>query len=166
MQYFQDSATKKIYSFENDVVATKTDGVYSFKTAKGVALAVPSTLQLTAVPTAPAPTLRQQAASLLAAGFTITSVGTPALNGTYACDAGAQMIINNMASQISRTGGSAFPLGLEVLPWPDITGEVHDFPSVALWLDFEQALMNFVTAANIAVMTNTGALPAASATIA
>jgi Caudovirales tail fibre assembly protein. len=37
---------------------------------------------------APAPTLAQQAAAALGAGLTITSTGTPALNGTYAVASG------------------------------------------------------------------------------
>ncbi len=165
MQYFQDASTKKLYAFGTDVTAVQTEGVWSFKTAHGTTLAVPKTLQPAAAPVSPALTLRQQATALLAAGFTIESLSTPALNGTYACNANAQLRLNNMAAQIARAGGTAFPLGLEVLPWPDINGAVHEFPSVALWLDFEQALMNFVTAADIVVMTNAGTLPAASATI-
>jgi hypothetical protein len=165
MQYFQDTVTKKCHAYGTDVTATHVDGVWSFKNARGTALIAPTTLIPTAPPATPAPTLRQQASVLLAAGFTISSISTPALDGTYRCDFGAQMMINKMAAQIARAGGTAFPLALEVLPWPDIKGALHEFPSVALWLDFEQALMNFVTAADIVVMTNTGTLPAASATI-
>lgn len=45
MQNFQDSATSKYWQFEDDVVVTDTNGVYSFTTATGALLNVPTTLQ-------------------------------------------------------------------------------------------------------------------------
>ena len=56
MQTFQDTATNKIWQFENDVVVTDTAGVYSFATSKGVQLTnTPTTLQPYIIP-APTPT--------------------------------------------------------------------------------------------------------------
>lgn len=45
MQDFIDSASGALYAFEDDVLVTDTDGVYSFSTADGVALNVPTTLK-------------------------------------------------------------------------------------------------------------------------
>ena len=55
MQTFIDTATQKIWQYEDDVIVTDTAGVYSFKTAAGVALNSPATLQPYTIP-APTPT--------------------------------------------------------------------------------------------------------------
>jgi len=59
MQTFIDTMTQKIWAFDDDVMATVTDGVYSFQAASGMELSVPSTLQPYALP---APTPEQIAA--------------------------------------------------------------------------------------------------------
>lgn len=56
MQTFKDSATGQIYEYEDDVIATNTAGVYTFKAAHGMALAAPTTLQPYMIP---APTSAQ-----------------------------------------------------------------------------------------------------------
>ena len=56
-------------------------------------------------PTSPAsPPLAQQAAAALAAGITIASASTPALNGTYAIDPASQMKIMATSQYISVNG--------------------------------------------------------------
>jgi hypothetical protein len=117
------------------------------------------------VPPTPTLTLAQQAAAALNAGLTITSTSTPTLNGTYNVDAVAQANINSMYNLIQRAGGSAFPGGLTEMPWADINGTVHTFASVGDFLAFETAVGDYVLALNLIAITNTGTMPAASATI-
>lgn len=45
MQAFNDSATGKMWAFEDDVKVIDNNGVYSFETAQGVTLNVPKTLK-------------------------------------------------------------------------------------------------------------------------
>ena len=60
MQTFIDTATNKVYQYENDVVVTESGGVYTFTTAHGLVLTTPSTLQPYVIP---APTPAQLAAT-------------------------------------------------------------------------------------------------------
>jgi hypothetical protein len=116
-------------------------------------------------PAPPPPTLAQQAVAMIAAGLTITSTATPALNGTYGCDAAAQQNIGNMYNLIQRAGGNAFPGGLTSLPWADKSGTPHIFESVSDFLAFETAIGDFVLQCQLVAVTNAGTLPAATATI-
>ena len=54
MQTFRDSATGKVWQFDDDVKALAMNGIYAFTTAAGVKLTTPSTLQpyTAAAPTA------------------------------------------------------------------------------------------------------------------
>lgn len=70
-----------------------------------------------------------QLAVKLASGIAITSTGTPAINGTYALDAGTQADMANIAATCAFTGG--FPGGGASFAYPDITGAPKTFPSVA-----------------------------------
>ena len=54
MQTFIDTATSKVYQYEDDVVVTEANGVYTFTTPNGVVLTTPSTLQPYTIP-APTP---------------------------------------------------------------------------------------------------------------
>ena len=54
MQTFIDTATQKVYQYEDDVVVTLKNGVYSFSTSFGTSLNTPSTLQPYTIP-APTP---------------------------------------------------------------------------------------------------------------
>ena len=62
--------------------ATETDGVWSF-----------------AAPVAPTPTLAQAAAALVAAGLTVTSTSTPALNGVYNVQSGVSFGQQDIATE-------------------------------------------------------------------
>lgn len=64
MQTFKDSVTDKVWQFDADVIVTDTNGVYSFATAAGMPLELPTTLQPY---TAPAPTAAQLLAQAQAA---------------------------------------------------------------------------------------------------
>jgi hypothetical protein len=113
---------------------------------------------------APAPTLAQQAAALLAVGLTITSTATPALNGVYACDDAAQAKLSRVYGLIERAGG-AFPAALAAMPWTDQSGAPHVFPTVAQFLALETAVGDFVLACDLIIATNSGTLPPATAAI-
>ena len=51
MQIFQNTADQTIWQFNPDVLVTDTNGVFSFKTAFGVPLVVPTTLVPFTIPT-------------------------------------------------------------------------------------------------------------------
>ena len=44
MQTYQDSATSQFWQFEDDVVVTESNGVYTFTAPSGLVLKTPSTL--------------------------------------------------------------------------------------------------------------------------
>jgi len=111
----------------------------------------------------PAPTLAQQAAAALNAGIAITSTGTPALNGTYACDNLTQAKLSRVATFIAVNG--KFPAGLTAMPWPDITGAVHEFPTIAEFQALASAVANYVVELDAVIMGLTTTLPSASTTI-
>jgi hypothetical protein len=117
------------------------------------------------LPTTPlGPTLAQQAASALSAGLAITSTGTPALNGTYACNPAMQQNMASMYNLIQRAGGNAFPGGLTSLPWP-VAGGTVTFNSVAEFLAMETAVGDYVMQLNLIITTNSGTLPPPTTTI-
>ena len=111
------------------------------------------------------PTSAQQAIAALAAGLTISSTSTPAINGTYATDDAEQARLNRVYSMIERAGG-VFPSGLTSMPWPLADGTVVEFPSVSVFLNVEQAIGEYVLALDLIRTTNSGTLPSASVTIA
>lgn len=117
-------------------------------------------------PGAPSRTLAQQGAALIAAGLTITSTGTPALNGVYAvADSvpfGRQDIANE--AQFVSTFGE-FTNGGTTLAWPLLSGAMVTFPSTAEFMAFAKAVAQF-RAAILAAMATNGLLPSGTATIA
>ena len=117
-------------------------------------------------PPPPVLTLAQQATAALGAGLTITSTNMPSLNGTYACDDAAQARINRVYALIQRVGGAAFPASMTSLPWPDKSGALHTFTSVAEFLAFETAIGDYVLALDMIQATNSGTLPSSTANIA
>ena len=60
MQTFIDTATNKVYQYEDNVVVTEASGIYTFTTPSGLVLTTPSTLQPYTIP---APTSAQLAAT-------------------------------------------------------------------------------------------------------
>ena len=123
---------------------------------------VPYAGQTIYVPATPAPSLSQQAQAMLAAGLSITSTSTPALNGTYAADAITQS--NVMAEMVSLLANAAFTNGTTTLAWPDATGAPHNF-TAAQFKAFATAEGQFVGVLAPVIATNAGTLPSASATI-
>lgn len=112
----------------------------------------------------PAPTAAQLAAAAyaewIAAGLTVTSAGTPALNGVYAIDAQTQIDISTEAQFVSTfsefTNGTATNLS-----WPLASGTLVTFPTTAAFMSFAKVAAQTVAAAKLAAAQGT-ALPSAA----
>lgn len=100
---------------------------------------------------------------MLAAGCQIVSTGTPALDGTYACDNATQQHI--MAEMISVLTNNVFADGGSTVAWADIAGASHTF-TVAQFKAFSTAIAAFVATNLRIAASNTGTLPAQPITIA
>lgn len=150
MQIFIDTTTQKQWAFDDDVVATQSNGVYSFVDARGAPIATPLTLQ-PYVPTgaeiaaqqaaAAQAALMLQANAALDAGIAIKSTSTPALNGTYAVDRLSQMDI--IAIETSLNAGKGFPGGSSTFSYPDVGGVPHTFTE-ANFTNFAAAIRDYV----------------------
>lgn len=103
------------------------------------------------------PTSAQAVAQKLANGIAITSTGTPALNATYALDQVTQQDIVSIWAYIKEH--AAFPAGMVSLPFPDINGALHSFPTPAQFVAFATACADIVTQIKL------GVSPMQSATI-
>ena len=125
--------------------------------------AVNNSALVTYTPPTPPPTLAQQAAALIAGGITITSTGTPGLDGVYACDATAQSNLQAVQTYILTNG--KFPGSSGTYPWLDTTGAAHVFPSVTEFEAFASRVADFVADCTLIMLTNSGTLPVASANI-
>ena len=120
-----------------------------------------------APPAPPAPTLAQQAAAAIAAGLTITSTSTPALNGTYAVASGVPFGREDIGTEAQFVSTfSEFTNGTTTLDWPLIDGKTFvTFPTTASFMAFAKAAAQFYAACKAVAATGAGSLPAASATI-
>jgi hypothetical protein len=115
-------------------------------------------------PPAPTPpTLAQQAQTALAAPVDITSTSTPSLNGAYAITDIDQAHITAVVTNILLTG--SFPGGASTYDWPDASGALHTFPSVAEFKSFATALSAYVAALIGCTTGAVSALPNSSITI-
>ncbi|HQT65348.1 MAG TPA: hypothetical protein PLO16_12630 [Acidocella sp.] len=160
----------KIYTYQNGTRATVA-GIQTKTTqddASWTAYDVPDVSwlsivngQIVAATSAPAAPLSQQAAALIAAGLTITSTSTPAINGTYACNAAAQANFSEIETYI--LANNALPQ--TPLPWP-VAGGLVAIPSTALFKEIATVVANFVEVCDEVVTANAGTLPAASVAIA
>lgn len=105
------------------------------------------------------PTLAQHATAELAAGLSITSASTPALNGTYpADDATAQNVTGILAAM-----GAGVTLPAE-MPWPAATGPAVPM-SATQFKALAGAVLSFRMALAPLIAGAPGTLPSASATI-
>lgn len=105
----------------------------------------------------------QSAAQLMAAGLTITSTATPALNGTYDVDDAAQSNIVSEMLCIQVSG--KFADGGTTLAWPDKAGTIHTFPSTADFTAFALAAAAFVANCSKVASGASTLLPLNTATI-
>lgn len=119
-----------------------------------------------APPGEPTLTPTQQAQVLIAAGLTVTSTGTPSLDGVYIVADGVpfgRQDIANEAQFVSTFG--EFTNGGTTLAWPLLSGAMVTFPSTAEFMAFAKAVAQFRAAILAAVATN-GTLPSNTTTIA
>ena len=101
-----------------------------------------SPADLTTVLPAPAPTPEQQYAAAIAAGCAIVSTGTPALDGTYALDAGS--ISDIQSEQAFIAAYTEFSTATPTMAWPVVGGAVT-FPTTTAALAVFKALAQYVT---------------------
>ena len=81
-------------------------------------------------PVPPAPTPQRVHDQAIAAGLTIVSTGTPALNGTYGLDAMSRANLAGIGAALAL--GIGFPPGnAPTLSYGDQTGAVHTFDATA-----------------------------------
>lgn len=85
------------------------------------------------------------------AGVVITSTGTPALNGTYACDSDTQR--NIVSEQVYISADGTFTNGGSTMAWPDMVGAYHLFPSTTEFTAFAKAVAQYVQALATALAT-------------
>lgn len=119
-------------------------------------------------PPPPPPTLAQQAANLIASGFTLTSTSASGLDGVYFIGTGQSFGQQDIATEANFISTfSEFTNGATSnLPWPLMNGSLVVFPTTTHFLNFAKAVGQFVAAVKVAVATNASGLPAASGTIA
>ena len=108
---------------------------------------------------APAESLSDQAAAMLASGVTITSTGTPAISGLYLGDPFTWMKILGIVSFIGVN--ATFPGGGSTYVFKGKT-----FPSTASFIALATAYADWVAQLEQIVDMGTGTLPAATVTIA
>ena len=146
-----------------------SDSVYvAWMAAGGVPTRITSEAELADVlaaqyPPGWPPTLAHQAGALLAGGLTVTSASTPALNGTYACDASA--ISHITAEMLAVVANGTFADGATEVAWADMNGVPHAFPTIASWKPFALAVGQFVAAATKAAIGASTVLPPNTAAI-
>lgn len=94
----------------------------------------------------PAPSAAQIAVAagleLLATGIAITSISTSALDAVYSLSAQSQLDISAVDLYILRN--STFPRGLSTTLWADMAGDMHTFPSTAVFVAFGNAVADYV----------------------
>ena len=115
----------------------------------------------------PAPTLAQQAAAALGAGLTITSTGTPALNGTYAVASGVPFGREDIGTEAQFISTfSEFTNGTQTLEWPLIDGKTFvTFPNTATFMNFAKAAAQYYAAVKAVAATGQGSFPSNQVTI-
>lgn len=117
---------------------------------------------------APIPlTLEQQAAVALAAGLTITSAGTPALNGTYAVASGVPFGREDIGTEAQFISTfQEFTNGTQTLEWPLIDGKTFvTFPNTETFMNFAKAAAQYYAAVKGVAALGTGTLPSATVKI-
>ncbi len=122
-----------------------------------------ATVLLTPPPPTAAEVLTASAQAALETGLSITSTGTPSLNGTYACDQLSQMDI--IAIETSLNAGKGFPGGSATFGYPDSIGVMHSF-SETNFTNFAAAIRDYVYALKSVIAGASKTLPSSTSTIA
>lgn len=69
------------------------------------------------------------------------------MNGAYAIDPTSQQKAQAISLYIAVNG--KFPAGQSAQAWPDASGAVHSFPTIAEWQAFATAMGDFVAAIDL-----------------
>ncbi|MDD4937319.1 MAG: hypothetical protein PHT60_16265, partial [Acidiphilium sp.] len=115
------------------------------------------------IPTPPAPTLAQQAATALSAGLAITSTGTPALDATYLYD--HSIATQQLAETTSIILNGTFADGTTTIEWPYTTGAAVTM-TIAEFKVIITTVAAWVSALTKCINGQSTTLPSASVTIA
>jgi hypothetical protein len=113
-------------------------------------------------PAVPAPTLAEQALTLLNGGVAVTSTGMPARSGTYSADANTQQEI--LGEMVSILANGTFTDGTDTIAWPDGAGATHNF-DLPGFKELSTVIGAFAQPCLRIIRTGTGTLPPATATI-
>lgn len=98
----------------------------------------------------------------IAAGVTVTSTSTPALNGNYACDAEvAGVNLTGIVSGLSA--GLGLPGGGSTMAYLDMAGQPHMFTAAQI-TELASAVRNYIYALDL-YAAGQGALPSPNITI-
>jgi len=127
---------------------------------------LPASMQANLTPptTLLAPTLAQQAASLISGGLTIISQSASGLNGLYSTNAAAQN--NILAVQVYIQSNGTFPGSSGSLVWLDKNSTPHTFTATGQFTEFATAIADYVADLTLISMTGSGVLPPTTMTIA
>jgi hypothetical protein len=101
----------------------------------------------------------------MSAGLAITSTSTPALDGTYACDATAQAHMMAEMIALLNSSGASFADGTNSIVWPNITGSLHTW-APAQFQPLALAIGAYVSALYKCINGVLATLPPAAVTIA
>jgi hypothetical protein len=101
-------------------------------------------------------TPQQQYSAAISAGVVVTSVSTPALNGTYGVSTNDQSNISSEALFIASF--QEFSTGVDTMGWADSSGVVHTFPDTTTFMAFAKATAQYVSACKqtLIVLTSGG----------
>lgn len=105
-----------------------------------------------------------QAQAALVAGVSVTSTGTPAINGTYDISPASQGRLAAVSTYILVN--SKFPGGVTSYGWVDTSGVPHVFPSTALFQAFATAIADRVSVLEQIARLGVGTIPTAAVGIA
>ena len=114
----------------------------------------------------PAPTAAQLGQSALYAGLTVSSTGTPSINGTYSCDDASTSNFAKVEGYVTRN--NTFPGPSSTQPWVLKNGSVVVIPNTAVFNALATAIANYAALISVYIYSNgaSGSLPASSITIA
>lgn len=88
------------------------------------------------------------AAKAIGVTFTNASGSLPEATGTWSISSESRTRAQGIAAYIQSNG--KFPSGLSALPWPDLSGAVHRFTSVADFTKWANAIVDYGTALDLA----------------
>ncbi len=112
--------------------------------------------------TPPPVTPADGAAAALAAGLTITSTGTPTLDGTYALVGETQIFM--LAEMVSLSANGTFTNGSTTILWPDVSGGGHSF-NPTQFKNLAAACGAYINALKAIISNDAGTLPANTVTV-